>query len=98
MGVGPLPDDCVVGLSTRAGTNGPGVGDGETNGAGADGLAAGGGPIGEVVIRARDFQGFLPKSESISRLILYESKFSSSLHAVISSSVHFVGSSSRNVS
>ena len=32
-------------------------------------MAAGGGPVREVGIKARDFRGFLPKSELISRLI-----------------------------
>lgn len=50
--------------------DGPGVGDGDANGARADGaeigdVADGGGPLGEVGIRAQDFQGFLPKFESI---------------------------------
>ncbi len=58
-----------MGVLAGAWADGPGVGDGEANGAGADGVAAGGGPVGEVGVRARDFRGFLPKSESISRLI-----------------------------
>ena len=61
----------TIGVLAGAAADGPGVGDGDAKGAGADGagvgdVAAGGGPVGEVGVRARDFRGFLPKSESIS--------------------------------
>ncbi len=59
---------------TGAAADGPGVDDGDAKGAGANGagvgdVAAGGGPVGDVSVRARNFLGFLPKSELISRLI-----------------------------
>lgn len=56
-------------MLTRVWADGPEVGDGDTNCAGADEVATGWGPVKEIGVRARDFQGFLLKSESISRLM-----------------------------
>lgn len=47
----------------------PRVGDGDANYAGVDGVTAGWDLIREIGVRAQDFQGFLLKLESISRLI-----------------------------
>lgn len=41
----------------------------KANGAGADEVAAGGGPEGEVGVKTPNFRSFLPKSDSSSRLI-----------------------------
>lgn len=49
--------------------DGPRVGDHDTNCAGANRVAAGWGPIREIGVRARDIQGFLPKSKLTSWLI-----------------------------
>lgn len=75
---------CYMGwieVSARVRADGPGVGDSGVNGAGADGIgvgdvAVGEGPIEEIGIEAQDFQSFLPKSESICRLIWYEANSS----------------------
>lgn len=69
MDVGTVPDGCMVRLLSKTGVDGLGVGNGDTNGIGANKLAAGGDPVVEVDVKARDFQGFLPKSELISQLI-----------------------------
>lgn len=53
-------------------------------------VAASGGLMGKIDIKARDFQGFLPKSELISWLIWYEINFSFSSHDIISTSIHDV--------
>ena len=60
-----MPGGCVglIGVLTGAGADGPGVDDGDANGAGA-----GGGPLGEVGVKVPN-SGFLPKSESTSCLI-----------------------------
>lgn len=94
----PILDICVeqIGVLARAEADGPGVGDGVLNDTGADkarvsNVAASIGLLGEVSIRARDFRGFLPKLESISRIIIYESKFSPFSHIVISASVYGIG-------
>lgn len=50
-----MPDDCVVALSARAETDELKVGDGDANSIRANGLVAGGGLVGEVDIRTRDF-------------------------------------------
>ena len=63
-GVGDA-EEVLTGASHR----GVGDTDDDANGAGAAGVAAGGGPVGEVRVRARDFRDFLPKSDSSSRLI-----------------------------
>lgn len=61
-----------IGISAGARANGPGIGDVDVKDTGANRLAAGGGLIRKVDIRAQDFRGFLPKLESISQLILYK--------------------------
>lgn len=64
--------------------------------AGAVKVAASRSLVGEVNIRAQNFSGFLPKSESIYWLILYEAKSSFSSHAIISASVNCVSFFSNN--
>lgn len=91
-----MSDDYIVGLLARARPDGLGIGDGDTNNTRTDKLVAGGVLMEEIGIRAQDFWDFLPKSESISWLILYKSKFSFFLYAIISSFVYFVGSFSSN--
>lgn len=55
-------------------------------------MSASGGLMGKVGIKARDFQGFLPKLESINQLILYKANSLFSSHAIISASIYCVGS------
>lgn len=59
-------------------------------------IATNKGQVGEVGVKTRDFQGFLPKLMSISQLILYESKLLSSSNAVISTYIHNIDSSLSN--
>lgn len=66
----------------------PKVSNGKISGARAVQVPAGGGLMGEVGIKAQDFQSFLPKLESISQLILYKVNSSFSLHAIIFGSIH----------
>lgn len=66
--IDPEPHCCMgqIGIFAGAWVNEPKVSDGDANGAGADRVAAGGSPLGEVGVSARDFQEFLPKLELIS--------------------------------
>ena len=54
--------------------------------------------VGKISIKAQDFQGFLPRLGLINWLIMYKSKFSSFLYAVIFASVYDVSSSLYNTS
>ena len=103
----PVSGGCIEQIGVLAGTwaDRSRVGDSDKKNAGdieraVDNIIASvaGSLVGEVGIKAWDFWDFLPKSELISQLIVYESKFSFFLYTIISASVHSVSSSSSNVS
>lgn len=90
-------------MLARAGADRSGVSDSNINGAGIDGVRVGDVAVyrdllEEVNVRVQDFWGFLPKSELISQIIIYESKLLLISHAIISTSIHGIDSSLSNTS
>lgn len=89
----------LTGLATdELGNKDGSVNDAGVNRAGVGDVTAGRGLVGEVNLRARDFQWIQPKLELISWVILYKSKFSFSSHVVFLTSIQDVGSFSSNMS
>lgn len=101
----PVLNVCVryIGVLAGLATDEPGNKNGGVNGAGVnragvEDVTVGKGLVGEVSLRARDFQWILQKLELTSWVILYKSKFSFSSHVVFLTSIKDVGSFSSNMS